>query len=71
LKWQRDLRDGWTFHVEVPAGASGVEASLDFISPEGREGLYTSGPSATDKMMILSWNTMLLYPAGATSDELT
>ncbi|MBZ5704461.1 MAG: M61 family peptidase [Acidobacteriia bacterium] len=71
LKWRRDLLDGWTFHVEVPVGATVVEASLDFISPAGREGLYTGGPSATDKMMILSWNTMLLYPAGPTSDELT
>ncbi len=33
LAWRRDLLDGWTFHVEVPAGVSSVEASLDFISP--------------------------------------
>src|SRR5437764_13721840 len=26
LKWRRDLLDGWTFHVEVPAGASEVTA---------------------------------------------
>jgi len=72
LKWRRDLLDGWTFHVDVPAGASMVDASLDFISPAGK-GLYTGGPgglSATDKMMVICWNTMLLYPAGPTSDEL-
>jgi predicted metalloprotease with PDZ domain len=71
LKWRRDLLDGWTFHVEVPAGVSTVDASLDFISPAGGEGLYTGGPSATDKMMVVSWNTLLLYPAGSTSDALT
>ncbi len=72
LKWRRDLLDGWTFHVEVPAGASAVDASLDFISPAGRdEGMYTGGESATDKMTVLSWNTVLLYPAGWTTDELT
>src|SRR5882762_11120338 len=37
LAWRRDLLDGWTFHVEVPAGVSSVEASLDFISPAGSE----------------------------------
>lgn len=72
LKWRRDLLDGWTFHVDVPAGASSVEATLDFISParEG-QGIYTGGPSATDKMTVVSWNTVVLYPAGWTSDELT
>ncbi|OLB22979.1 MAG: hypothetical protein AUH15_04670 [Acidobacteriales bacterium 13_2_20CM_55_8] len=71
LKWRRDLLDGWTIHVDVPAGAASADASLDFISPAGAEGLYTGGRSATDKMSVISWNTMLLYPAGWTSDELT
>jgi predicted metalloprotease with PDZ domain len=71
LKWRRDLLDGWTIHVEVPSGISAVIASLDFISPAGQEGIYTAGASATDKMTVLSWNTVLLYPAGWTSDELT
>jgi predicted metalloprotease with PDZ domain len=72
LKWRRDLLDGWTFHVDVPAGVSSIEASLDFISPAGvgGQGIYTGGANATDKMAVISWNTMLLYPEGFTSDEL-
>ena len=70
LKWRRDLQDGWAFHVEVPAGATSIEATLDFISPAGREGIYTGGYSATEKMAVISWNTMLLYPAGYASDDL-
>ena len=70
LSWRRDLQDGWTFHVEVPAGVTSVEASLDFISPAGSEGIYTGGATATDRMAVLSWNTVVLYPAGWTSDEL-
>lgn len=70
LKWRRDLLDGWTFHVEVPGGASSVEASLDFISPVGAGGIYTGGPSATEKMTVVNWNTMLLYPAGTATDDL-
>lgn len=70
LKWRRDLLDGWTFHVEVPAGVSLVNAALDYICPVEKEGIYTGGESATDKLTIISWNTMLLYPAGWTSDQL-
>jgi predicted metalloprotease with PDZ domain len=71
LTWRRDLLDGWTFHVEVPAGVNSVDVSLDFISPAGPEGIYTGGATATDRMAVVNWNTMLLYPEGWTSDELT
>ena len=72
LVWRRDLLDGWTFHVEVPAGVSSVEASLDFISPAGsEEGIYTGGATATDRLAVVNWNAMVLYPAGWTSDDLT
>ncbi len=30
LTWRRDLLDGWTFHVEVPAGVSSIEAVAGF-----------------------------------------
>ena len=72
LSWRRDLLDGWTFHVEVPAGVATVEVGLDYVSPAAlEEAPYTAGASATDKMAVLSWNTLLLYPAGWSSDELT
>jgi predicted metalloprotease with PDZ domain len=71
LPWRRDLLDGWTFHIEVPAGASSVEASLDFISPAGSDGIYTGGATATDRLAVINWNTLLLYPEGWTSDDLT
>jgi predicted metalloprotease with PDZ domain len=70
LSWRRDLLDGWTFHIEVPEGADAVEAALDFISPAGPEGIYTGGATATDRMAVVNWNTMLLYPEGRTSDDL-
>ena len=72
LAWRRDLLDGWTFHVEVPAGVSSIEASLDFISPAGSdEGIYTGGATATDRLAVINWNAMVLYPAGWPSDDLT
>ena len=71
LSWRRDLVDGWTFHVQVPAGIAAIEAQLDFVAPVVDGGQYTAGASATDKMAILNWNTLLLYPAGWTTDQLT
>ena len=63
LNWKRDLLDVYTFHVDVPAGATELRAKYDFIEPEG--------VSATDKLTVLEWNEAILYPAGKTSAELT
>ncbi|MGA8152238.1 MAG: M61 family peptidase [Terriglobales bacterium] len=71
LKWRRDLLDGWTLHLDVPAGVSSVDATLDFMAPVENDGIYTGGESATDKMTVVSWNTVVLYPAGWPSDQLT
>jgi predicted metalloprotease with PDZ domain len=71
LKWRRDLLDGFTIHVEVPPGENEVNAELDFLSPATFEGGFSAGSSATDKMAVISWNQVLLYPKGWKSDDLT
>jgi predicted metalloprotease with PDZ domain len=71
LQWRRDLLDGFTIHVDVPAGESEVNAELDYLSPAAFEGGFSAGSSATDKMAIISWNQVLLYPKGWKSDDLT
>jgi predicted metalloprotease with PDZ domain len=70
LKWRRDLLDGFTIHVEVPAGVNEIEAELDFLSPATFEGGFSAGSSATDKMAVISWNQVLLYPKGFKSDDI-
>jgi predicted metalloprotease with PDZ domain len=70
LKWRRDLLDGFTLHVDVPAGATEVAAELDFLSPATFEGGFSAGSSATDKLAIISWNQVLLYPKGWKSDDI-
>jgi len=70
LKWRRDLLDGWTIHVEVPAGVSQVDAELDYVSPANLEGGFTAGSSATEKLTVISWNQVLLYPKGWKSDDI-
>lgn len=70
LKWRRDLLDGFTIHVDVPAGTIEISAELDFLSPATFEGGFSAGSSATDKLAIISWNQVLLYPKGFKSDDI-
>ena len=70
LKWRRDVVDGFTIHVEVPAGISEISAELDFLSPAIFEGGFSAGSSATDKLAVISWNQVLLYPKGWQSDDI-
>jgi predicted metalloprotease with PDZ domain len=72
LKWRRDLADNWTIHVEVPSGVQEVHASLDYLEPgESDQSLFSAGSSATQKMLVISWNQVLLYPKGWTGDQIT
>ncbi len=63
IPWQRDLLDVFTFHVVVPAGVTHLTADYDFIEPDGN--------SATDKLMVLEWNAVLLYPADTPAEKLS
>ena len=63
IPWQRDLLDVYTFHVNVPDGVTKLNADFDFIEAEGF--------SATDKLLVLEWNQVALYPAGTPSAQLT
>jgi predicted metalloprotease with PDZ domain len=72
LKWRRALDDNWTIHVEVPAGVQEVSASLDFLgTTAAEEGRFSAGASDSQKVAVVSWNQVLLYPKGWTADELT
>lgn len=70
LAWHRDSVDMYQFHMDVPVGATSVEASLDYLNPVDGNG-FSAGPSATSQVSILEWNDVLLYPAGVKSDDLT
>jgi predicted metalloprotease with PDZ domain len=62
IPWQRDLLDVFTFHVDIPAGVTQLDARYDYIE--------SAGASATDKLLILSWNEAALYPAGTPAEQL-
>jgi predicted metalloprotease with PDZ domain len=67
LPWQRDPVDMYAFHVDVPAGASRLQISLDTISNDGSAG--ATGRAATTNVLDLNWNQVVLYPQGANSDD--
>src|SRR5215472_16388290 len=71
LKWRRDLLDGWTINVEIPAGENEVLADLDYLEPPILVGGFSAASSATEKLLVLSWNQVLLYPKGWKSDDIT
>lgn len=70
IGWTRDPKDMFAFLVTVPAGASEIEASLDLLIPTATEG-FSSGASATPKLALLSWNQVVLYPAGTKGNAIT
>jgi len=69
IPWRRDLNDMYTFALDVPQGVSAIEIALDYIATPESSG-FSSAASTTDKLAILSWNQMLLYPKGIPTDQL-
>lgn len=61
IPWQRDTLDVYTFHLDIPAGVKTLDADFDIIEPQGY--------SATDKLTVLEWNTVVLYPAGTSAQQ--
>jgi len=63
LSWARDPRDMFAVNVTVPAGVTRLEIALDTGLPtEG--GAFTSGPTSSAQLAVLSWNLFVLLPKG-------
>jgi len=63
IAWRRDLVDMFAFHLEIPQGTTSLEIELDALLSAPAAG-YSSGASATASLVVLSWNQVVLYPAG-------
>jgi len=59
LEWERDRVNVWAFHLDVPKGANTLDATFEYLAPvkpqQGR---------ISNKIADLTWNSVLLYPAG-------
>jgi hypothetical protein len=59
IRWRRDPYDVFLYHLDVPADVHSIEIRSDFIAsdPPGE-----GGGSTSDRITVLSWNAVLLYP---------
>ena len=74
LAWVRDPVDMNAFHLDIPAGASELDCDLEILTLPAPDGVVqgTETPrTATDSLLILEWNQLILYPAQSRSDDLS
>jgi predicted metalloprotease with PDZ domain len=69
VAWERDPEDMFAFNLEVPQGAEVLDLAYDFLLPPA-SGTFSSGASASDRLAVISWNQVLLYPKGSKAAEL-
>jgi len=68
IPWRRDLLDVYSFHLDVPSGVERLDVAFDYIEPSS--GSFGMGDSTTDKLVVISWNQNLLYPAGTAAEKI-
>ena len=71
IAWERDPVELFRFVVDVPNGATTVQARFAMVS-EPSSGRDSSGSSdnTTPNLARLKWNRVLLYPEGAPTDRI-
>jgi len=68
VSWTRDPVDVYAFHVTVPASATALDLSFQFLSAVTRsQGRIMMTPD----MLSLQWDALALYPAGYFSRDIT
>src|SRR4029077_907659 len=70
ISWRRDPRDMYALNLKVPARVHSVDLEFQYLSP-ARGGLFGQGVAATDRLVALEWNQVVLYPAGFLSRQVT
>ena len=61
LRWVRNKVDVFAFHLDVPAGATSIEARFQFLSPTAED---QGRIVVTREMSNIQWDAVSLYPAG-------
>ena len=69
LSWMRDDVNMYAFHVTVPEGVSTLDVKLDFLATAPPSG-FSAGASTSANLAVLSWNEVVLYPAGISPSEI-
>src|SRR5260370_1155625 len=59
VPWGRNRVDMWAFYIDVPQGASLLELRFQYLVP-----IKPQQGRISNKIADLTWNSVLLYPAG-------
>jgi predicted metalloprotease with PDZ domain len=68
LKWERDKVEMYSFHLTVPEGCTTLQMKLDFLATAAPTG-FSAGASTNENLAMLSWNTLVVYPANANAAD--
>jgi len=69
IAWQRDADNMYAFHLVIPSGTRSLDVVFEVDAVAGasdNNALRTS----TESLALILWNQLVLYPAGARSDDL-
>jgi len=66
VPWVRDRVNMWAFHVNIPHGVTSLEADFQYLGP-----IDPHRGRISNKFADVTWNSVLLYPAGHFSRRIT
>ncbi|HVT98918.1 MAG TPA: hypothetical protein VHE33_15540, partial [Acidobacteriaceae bacterium] len=67
LPWTRDDVNMYAIRVTVPDGVTQLNVKDDFLATAAASG-FSAGASTSANLALLSWNELVLYPAGHKDD---
>lgn len=70
VKWERDPVDMYAFHLTVPDSCTTLTIHMDFLATAAPTG-FSAGASTSENLAMLSWNTVVLYPANTNAADVT
>lgn len=65
IAWKRDPVNMYAFHVDVPPGANALDVNFQYLGP-----IDPQRSRISDKFADLTWNTVVVYPAGYFSRDI-
>ena len=68
VKWERDPVNMYAYHITVPQDTTQLNLKMDFLATASAEG-FSAGASTSANLAILSWNELVVYPAGANAAD--
>lgn len=68
VKWERDDVDMYSYRITVPAGSTQLNVKMDFLATAPNTG-FSAGASTSASLALLSWNSVVVYPAGTKAPE--